>query len=69
MIGAVGASDNTVAVTELLASGVDMVGLEQRDSATGLAVIMVAPDGENIVTVTPGANAPWASNWSNVTSM
>lgn len=37
-------------------AGVDLSGLRTVDAPTGLAVIMVTPDGENSIIVAPGAN-------------
>ncbi|WP_434014510.1 ribokinase [Ornithinimicrobium sp.] len=38
-------------------AGVDLTGLQTVDAATGSAVILVTPDGENSIVVSPGANA------------
>ena len=37
-------------------AGVDLSGLRTVDAPTGIAVIMVTPDGENSIIVAPGAN-------------
>jgi ribokinase len=58
MVGCVGADDNArVARSALTAAGVD-IGLLHTDTsrATGMAVVLVAPDGENAIAVAPGAN-------------
>lgn len=38
-------------------AGVDVTSLQTVDAATGSAVILVTPDGENSIVVSPGANA------------
>ncbi len=38
-------------------AGVDLTGLQTVDAPTGSAVILVTPDGENSIVVSPGANA------------
>ena len=40
----------------LAASGVDTEHLETAETASGLAIILVEPDGENRILVAPGAN-------------
>lgn len=37
--------------------GVGLAGVQKAEGASGTAVIMVAPHGENCIVVTPGANA------------
>lgn len=58
MIGQVG-SDGlaTLLLESLRAAGVstDLVG--ESDSPTGAAIILVLPDGENVIVISPGANA------------
>jgi len=58
MIGAVGADDLGTAQLDALASaGVSTGPVAVRDDApTGLAFIMLTPDGENSIVVVPGAN-------------
>ncbi len=45
------------ALINLRASGVDLAGIARVDATTGVALIHVADDGENAITVVPGANA------------
>ena len=45
------------ALVNLRASGVDLTGIARVDAVTGVALIHVADDGENAITVVPGANA------------
>ncbi|MCG6568135.1 ribokinase [Tessaracoccus sp. ZS01] len=40
----------------LLDAGVDLRGLGESEAPTGLAIIMLTPDGENSIIVAPGAN-------------
>ena len=42
---------------QLAASGVDASGLRASSGTSGVALIAVAPNGENSIVVTPGANA------------
>ncbi len=44
------------ALVTLKEAGVDLAGLRTVTSATGLAMILVADDGENQIVVAPGAN-------------
>lgn len=58
MIGAVGVDangDDSVAALE--AEGIDVSGIRRADAPTGVAIIAVAPDGENQIVVASGANA------------
>lgn len=58
LIGAVGDDDyGRVALQELMSDGVgcDTV-VQTADETTGVALILVAPGGENVVAVAPGAN-------------
>ena len=59
LIAKVGEDANAkVALALLKADGVDMSGVQQSASEpTGVALIAVAPDGENQILVAPGANA------------
>lgn len=41
----------------LQSAGVDLAGVERTEGASGAAVIIVAPHGENCIVVTAGANA------------
>lgn len=54
-LGAVGA-DGAAARAKLEAAGVDCTGVQQLQGATGHAVIMVDPAGENQIVIHPGAN-------------
>ena len=54
-IGAVGA-DGAAALSELEGAGVDCAGVQRLPGATGHAVIMVDPAGENSIVIHPGAN-------------
>lgn len=52
-IGAVGPGD---AAAHLAAFGVNVAGVQVVDQATGHAVILLEPDGENSIVIHPGAN-------------
>lgn len=58
MIGAIG-SDATgeLAVESLTKSGIDTRGVSTKEGPTGTAFIFVEEAGENLIVVTPGANA------------
>lgn len=57
-IGSVGGDDAADRIRSLLRSaGVGAHYLDSSPSATGRAVVTVTPDGENAITVIPGANA------------
>ncbi|HSL12408.1 MAG TPA: ribokinase [Actinomycetota bacterium] len=57
MIGAVGDDDlGTSARASLDAEGVDVSQVRTSDAPTGVALITVASDGENQISVAPGAN-------------
>jgi ribokinase len=58
LIGAVGADDMADQALKLLqAGGVDLSGVQHiNGEATGVALIAVAADGENLIVVCPGAN-------------
>jgi ribokinase len=57
MIGAVGKDAfATEALALLRAGGVDLTGVREVHAATGIALILVAGDGENMIAVVPGAN-------------
>ena len=43
--------------THLTSAGVDIAGVATSEGASGVAVVVVSDDGENIIVVTPGANA------------
>jgi ribokinase len=58
MIGAVGRdADGDASLTALLAEGIDVSRVRRVDRPTGVAIIAVAPDGENQIVVASGANA------------
>ncbi len=57
-VGAVGRDDFAEeAMVGLREEGVDVSAVRRVDAATGVAVILVADDGENQIVVAPGANA------------
>lgn len=57
-IGAVGRdADGDESVAALEAEGIDVSRIRRVDAPTGVALIAVAPDGENQIVVAPGANA------------
>jgi len=57
MIGAVGKDAFGGEATVMLAeAGVDLSMVKQADAATGVALILVGGDGENMIAVIPGAN-------------
>jgi len=43
--------------SSLAAAGVDLTHLREIDAPTGTAVILLTPDGENSIVVSPGANS------------
>ncbi|MBL3686729.1 ribokinase [Leucobacter zeae] len=56
-VGSVGDDGNGAFLRErLVAAGVDVSGLVSVDAATGTAIILLTPDGENSIVVSPGAN-------------
>lgn len=58
MVGAVGDDPDGTWMLELLASeGVDTGAVSRSHRATGQAVILVEPDGESTIVISPGANA------------
>ncbi|MFT5775006.1 ribokinase [Hyphomonas sp.] len=59
LIGAVGADDMAEEALKLLqAGGVDLSGVQHiNGETTGVALIAVSADGENLIVVCPGANA------------
>jgi len=55
--GSVGGDGNGAFLRDRLEeAGVDLAGLGTVDSATGTAIILLTPDGENSIVVSPGAN-------------
>ena len=57
MVGAVGAdAEGDGQLAALAAAGVDTGKVRRVDAATGVAMIAVAADGENLIIVAPGAN-------------
>src|SRR5262245_65200175 len=58
MVGRVGSdSFGEKLRAQLVQSGVDASGVRTSSGPSGVAVIAVAPNGENAIVVTPGANA------------
>ena len=58
MIGQVG-NDGlaSLLLQSLQSAGVDIGSVGEADLSTGAAVILVLPDGENLIVISPGANA------------
>ncbi len=57
-VGRVGDDEHGAMVrTSLTASGVDISALRTADRPTGAALVLVDPDGDNSIVVSPGANA------------
>lgn len=57
MVGAVGDDDfAAAALSELTAEGADLSGVQTIPGATGIALILVSDEGENVIMVIPGAN-------------
>jgi ribokinase len=57
MVGRVGVDPNAAeALAGLRAAGVQLE-VDEVDATTGIAIILVASDGENVIVVVPGANA------------
>lgn len=62
MVGAVGKDAFAAEATALLRSGgVDLSGVRETASSTGVALIFVDAGGENVIVVVPGANATMLS--------
>jgi ribokinase len=61
MVGQVGADAfGDELIGAMAAAGVDVSSVSRRaDSATGVALISVASDGQNAIVVSPGANMRW----------
>ena len=56
-IGAIGTDDmGSMARAALALEGIDLGGLAVTNRATGVALIVVDPSGENLIAVAPGAN-------------
>ncbi|WP_127127008.1 ribokinase [Georgenia sp. SYP-B2076] len=56
-VGCIGGDDRGRLLRASLAgTGMDLTGLRVVDASTGTAIIMVTPDGENSIIVSPGAN-------------
>lgn len=56
-VGCVGAdSSGDLLVGSLAGAGVDLAGVLRVGEPTGVAIIMLTPDGENSIIVAPGAN-------------
>jgi ribokinase len=57
LVGAVGKDAFAVEALSLLKTGgVDLTSVREAAAATGIALIMVAANGENVIAVIPGAN-------------
>ena len=57
LIGAVGDDElGEAAIAELAAEGIDVTGVVRVDEPTGVALIVVDPDGENQIALAAGAN-------------
>ncbi|MCA1244566.1 ribokinase [Stappia stellulata] len=64
MIGAVGQDAHAgPALANLEAAGVDLSGVRHLEGTTGLAMIGVAADGENLIMCASGVNARVAADW------
>ncbi|MCW3819046.1 ribokinase [Micromonospora sp. DR5-3] len=63
LVGMVGADQFGAELRDSLSGdGVDVSGvMVTADAATGVALIVVGPDGENMITISPGANAKLAT--------
>ena len=58
MIGAVGRdADGDDSIAALEAEGIEVSGIRRVEAPSGVAIIAVAPDGENQIVVASGANA------------
>jgi ribokinase len=58
MVGAIGRDAHAAQATALLAdAGVRLAGVAETEAPTGIAMILVGGDGENMIAVVPGANA------------
>lgn len=58
LVAAVGEDSFASPATALLReSGVDMEAVRTRSGATGVGVVVVGPEGENMIVVVPGANS------------
>lgn len=72
-LGSVGHDDRGAYLCDQLAAAdVDVSGMHAGDRPTGVAMILLTPDGENSIVVSPGANHAidldmaerWAEQWS-----
>jgi ribokinase len=59
LFGCVGRADGlaAIAMREISQSSIDVAGVVTCDASTGVALIHVDDDGENCITIVPGANA------------
>ncbi|MFD0867446.1 ribokinase, partial [Tessaracoccus lubricantis] len=56
-LGCVGTdSSGDLLIGSLAGAGVELAGLSRMSAPTGVAIIMLTPDGENSIIVAPGAN-------------
>lgn len=70
MVGAVGAdADGNESLAALAAEGVDISTVRRADSPTGVAIIAVAPDGENQIVVASGANGLLSADDASLANM
>ncbi|HTI28869.1 MAG TPA: ribokinase [Methylomirabilota bacterium] len=70
LVGAVGAdADGEESLAALEADGVDVSAVRRVDAPTGVAIIAVAPDGENQIVVAPGANALLSADDASLSSL
>jgi len=67
LVGAVGHDpEGRAALGDLASEGVDTRWIARRpEAATGLAVVLVDPGGENQIAVAPGANGLLAAEWAS----
>ncbi|MCU0482755.1 MAG: PfkB family carbohydrate kinase [Chloroflexi bacterium] len=64
LVAAVGPDEHGArARAALVAGGVDLGRLATRDAPTGVAAILVAAGGENLIAVAPGANGLLDAGW------
>ena len=53
-VGRIGSDD--LVLRSLVAEGIDVSGVQRDDGESGMALILVAANGENVIVVAPGAN-------------
>lgn len=70
MVGAVGRdADGDESVAALEMEGIDVSAIRRVDAVTGVALIAVAPDGENQIVVASGANALVTADDSSLSNL